>query len=596
MPRRKSISNSKVEDFEPRKKNPLGLLDDANLDAHLKSIKIRDKLTPVKLSDNEVRFDADFSLNGKFKTHLLETDNQYMSVVVNGGGGSDVTYYEVNADYLVHKTKTGQYPRESYNVAGDMYQYTRGGSHQYVHLGNYNFNYWNYISGAIREFIKFDASQNAIKIMDDADSGDMLKLAVDTAGASTISTIDDDGTAGHLTLDADGNTIVSIFDGNESGGGFHVSLAGAANRAVSFSGEVDNNTTFRMYEMGGTSTSDFLDITTFEEGATTISTVDGNASAAHLLLDADGRIIIDSVNSAGAVTDGTLFRTSGTTFGSITTHHALSTFTLFEAAGSSTNDYFEIQVDAAGATKLNTVDAAGATAHLTLNPDGDVKFDSDGILIKDNGDVSTPASGYGALYVNSDVLYFKTDGGTATNLLAGGGGTAKETVWFYKNFYSMSSSTWRGGYPDNDTANATVWGLSTALSGSNYTDTALTAWSAQSYSSWCAPADCTVTSFTANAYQSTADTDVTVGLWKVTPSGTTNHSGNWTCDYVGGITFTANADTSTMHANQTTTSLESGADFSTGDLLLICATDAPSNTGTDRSFWKINGSVLFEYD
>ena len=82
MPRRRSISSSKVEDFEPRKKNPLGLLDDANLDAHLKSIKIGDKLTPVKLSDNEVRFDADFSLNGKFKTHLLETDNQYMHLQV----------------------------------------------------------------------------------------------------------------------------------------------------------------------------------------------------------------------------------------------------------------------------------------------------------------------------------------------------------------------------------------------------------------------------------------------------------------------------------------------------------------------------------
>ena len=348
-------------------------------------------------------------------------------------------------------------------------------------------------------------------------------------------------------------------------------------------------------DAGATQLSELSDVT-YSSGDLTITDLDTIVSSGDLIVDSGGKISLDSTNDSNSAIDGTTFKTAGTEFAAITSHHALSTLTLYEAGGSSTDDYFEIQVDAAGATKLNTVDAGGATAHLTLNPDGDVKFDSDGILIKDNGDVSTPASGYGSIYVNSDVLYFKTDGGTATNLLAGGGGTAKETVWFYKNFYSMSSSTWRGGYPDNDTANATVWGLSTALSGSNYTDTALTAWSAQSYSSWCAPADCTVTSFTANAYQSTADTDVTVGLWKVTPSGTTNHSGNWTCDYVGGITFTANADTSTMHANQTTTSLESGADFSTGDLLLICATDAPSNTGTDRSFWKINGSVLFEYD
>ena len=35
MPR--SIANSKVEDFEPKRKNHLVLLDDSNLDSHLKS-------------------------------------------------------------------------------------------------------------------------------------------------------------------------------------------------------------------------------------------------------------------------------------------------------------------------------------------------------------------------------------------------------------------------------------------------------------------------------------------------------------------------------------------------------------------------------
>ena len=53
MPR--SLSNSKVEDFEPRKKNPLGLLDDSNLDKHLKSLKIGDKTSPLQLSESEFR-------------------------------------------------------------------------------------------------------------------------------------------------------------------------------------------------------------------------------------------------------------------------------------------------------------------------------------------------------------------------------------------------------------------------------------------------------------------------------------------------------------------------------------------------------------
>lgn len=44
-----------------------------------------------------------------------------------------------------------------------------------------------------------------------------------------------------------------------------------------------------------------------------------------------------------------------------------------------------------------------------------------GIRFRDEGAAhSTPPSGYGELYVNSDVLYFKTDGGSATNLLSAG--------------------------------------------------------------------------------------------------------------------------------------------------------------------------------
>ena len=76
MPR--SLSKSRSSDFEPKKKNPLGLLNDSNLDSHLKSLKIGDRNSPIQLSKNEVRFDADFSLNGKFKSHSLETDNYYM--------------------------------------------------------------------------------------------------------------------------------------------------------------------------------------------------------------------------------------------------------------------------------------------------------------------------------------------------------------------------------------------------------------------------------------------------------------------------------------------------------------------------------------
>ena len=80
MPR--SIANSKVEDFEPKRKNPLGLLNDSNLDEHLKSLKIGDKATPLQLSESEFRVDADLFIGGKLTSHQLETDNQYFDINV----------------------------------------------------------------------------------------------------------------------------------------------------------------------------------------------------------------------------------------------------------------------------------------------------------------------------------------------------------------------------------------------------------------------------------------------------------------------------------------------------------------------------------
>ena len=53
------VLNSKKETtgkYELKRKNPFSLLEDSNLDSSLKSLKIGDKLTPIQLSNDEVRF------------------------------------------------------------------------------------------------------------------------------------------------------------------------------------------------------------------------------------------------------------------------------------------------------------------------------------------------------------------------------------------------------------------------------------------------------------------------------------------------------------------------------------------------------------
>jgi len=61
MPR--SLSNSKVEDFEPRKKNPLGLLDDSNLDSELKTLLVGGEPSGIELSKTKTRINTDLEIN-----------------------------------------------------------------------------------------------------------------------------------------------------------------------------------------------------------------------------------------------------------------------------------------------------------------------------------------------------------------------------------------------------------------------------------------------------------------------------------------------------------------------------------------------------
>ena len=72
--------------------------------------------------------------------------------------------------------------------------------------------------------------------------------------------------------------------------------------------------------------------------------------------------------------------------------------------------------------------ASSASTHAFFVDGGSdfVRMDAaQGLHLKDlGGHANTPASGYGVIYVNGDVPYFKTDGGTATSMIAGGGSTS----------------------------------------------------------------------------------------------------------------------------------------------------------------------------
>jgi hypothetical protein len=67
----RSLRNSKVDDFEPKRKNPIGLLNDSNLDSDLKTLLIGNKTSGLELSETETKINTDLHIEqviGNIKT------------------------------------------------------------------------------------------------------------------------------------------------------------------------------------------------------------------------------------------------------------------------------------------------------------------------------------------------------------------------------------------------------------------------------------------------------------------------------------------------------------------------------------------------
>ena len=185
---------------------------------------------------------------------------------------------------------------------------------------------------------------------------DYARIAIGSNGEMTITTTDAAGSAADLTLAADGATKIQIFDGSEADS-FHINIAGATNQMASFHGAADDQSIFKMYEMGGASTADYLEINVAEHGATTIYTVDGAATAADLTLDIDGDI---ELNADGGNIN---FKDASTTMASLSTASFSSEVPLkikesADAVADSTG-YGQIWVDSQNPCELAFTDEIG---------------------------------------------------------------------------------------------------------------------------------------------------------------------------------------------------------------------------------------------
>ena len=179
---------------------------------------------------------------------------------------------------------------------------------------------------------------------------------------------------------------------------------------------------------------DHFSMHTTTNGATTLQTVDADASLAHLTIRPNGRLIMemadmDGDDDAWAITNNNVNMMSFKTEGG-----AENTLTMYEPNDAS--DKFYIEVGADGATSMLTVDIAGADAHLTINPDGELRLNKPPRVYEQaSADANTAA--YGQIWVKNDTpnnLYFTNDAGNDVQItngssLAGGGGGGGTDTW-----------------------------------------------------------------------------------------------------------------------------------------------------------------------
>ena len=174
----------------PRNEFKIG--QDSYLDSHLKPLYIGENITPLELSDQTFKVSGDLFLGGNLSSHKIQTDNEYLEFQSN------------NYMRFVSGSTTGHL--DIYVSSGTPFYLASGTDQYFLCESQGTFNFGNLVNGS--SLIRLDTLNQKIQIRDADDTGDLLTLEVDDAGASTISTTDDDGVTGHLTLQPDGDLIL----------------------------------------------------------------------------------------------------------------------------------------------------------------------------------------------------------------------------------------------------------------------------------------------------------------------------------------------------------------------------------------------------
>ena len=154
--------------FEKKRKNPIQIEDDSNLESKLKNVKVADTNTPIQISTDTVDIKGSLKVDGSdVITEASDVDSL--------DDLSDVTYS--GGDLTISSLDTIVASGLTLDIGGD---------------------------------IKLDSNTGTTHFYLAGDTDDMCALIVGANGATSIETYDSDGALGHLKFDIDGLSLIHI--------------------------------------------------------------------------------------------------------------------------------------------------------------------------------------------------------------------------------------------------------------------------------------------------------------------------------------------------------------------------------------------------
>ena len=252
----------------------------------------------------------------------------------------------------------------------------------------------------------FDCNNTMMRIYDDTAGSDYFDITVAANGASTIATTDISGVAGHLTLDPDGQIVMTPADGVQQGViiDFDSTATTTSNRTGLF---IDSDHT-GIIASGQTLTAYGIDNRLNTDSPTMVGTVNAYGFINSVTCATSGTQTAYGIANLVAGADINIGYQS---------HVADGGQDIKMVSSANTADYCSIFTSTNGETTIRTVDADSDIAHLTLDADGDISLDA--VLANSGDNIGFKNAGtiFGAFQVHhsASFLYLYENGGASTD-------------------------------------------------------------------------------------------------------------------------------------------------------------------------------------